>query len=423
MNVETPLETSRPWERVSARRLFERKRRDTRGEDGTVTAFRDGEVTLRSNRRTEGFTNAIHEHGYQGVRVGDLVIHSMDGFAGAIGVSDSDGKASPVVHCYRPNEDVDARYYAYMLRDLAQRGFISSLAKGIRERSTAFDSEAFRSLRLPVPPLAEQRAIADYLDAETARIDALIAKKQQLIHLLEERHNLAIAELALGRLYGARDLRSSKVEWIGQIPAGWEVRRLNRIARLESGHTPSRTRPELWERADKHWITLNDVGAIKESEYIEDTVNRISAAGIAASSARMLPADTVVLSRDATVGRVGIMKSPMATSQHFAAWVCSKRLDPRFLWLLMRFPMQRFFNQFNDGATLRTIGMPHIRAFVVPLAPLETQHQIVATAERQREDHQQLRSGLHRQVILLSERRQALVTAAVTGEFAVPGGV
>ena len=317
------------------------------------------------------------------------------------------------------SEKLDNRYLLWALR--GERFQILSRMQGSTHKTIYMPD--LEDLRVPLPPLAEQRAIADYLDAETARIDALIAKKQQLIHLLEERHNLAIAELALGRLSGARDFRSSNVEWIGQIPAGWEVQRLNRIARLESGHTPSRTRPELWERADKHWITLNDVGAIKESEYIEDTVNRISAAGIAASSARVLPADTVVLSRDATVGRVGIMKSPMATSQHFAAWVCSKRLDPRFLWLLMRFPMQRFFNQFNDGATLRTIGMPHIRAFVVPVAPLETQHQIVATAKRQREDHQQLRSGLHKQVILLSERRQALITAAVTGEFAVSGGV
>ncbi|MFN3256759.1 MAG: restriction endonuclease subunit S [Ilumatobacter sp.] len=196
MKIDVPLPAVQHWDRMPARRLFARVRRDPRADDEIVTAFRDGQVTRRSNRRTEGFTNAVQEIGYQGVRAGDLVIHSMDGFAGAIGVSDSDGKASPVVHCYQPELGTEPRFYAYLLRDLSERGFITSLAKGIRERSTAFDVETFRSLVLPAPPLAEQRAIADYLDAETARIDALITKKQQLIHLLERRRWRTFDELA-----------------------------------------------------------------------------------------------------------------------------------------------------------------------------------------------------------------------------------
>ncbi len=108
------IATSAPWPSRAARWLFKRQNRPPRESDSIVTAFRDGEVTLRENRRVEGFTNAIAEHGYQGVRAGDLVIHSMDGFAGAIGISDSHGKASPVVHCYQPSEDVDPRFYAYL---------------------------------------------------------------------------------------------------------------------------------------------------------------------------------------------------------------------------------------------------------------------------------------------------------------------
>jgi type I restriction enzyme S subunit len=164
---------------------------------------------LRENRRVEGFTNAIAEHGYQGVRAGDLVIHSMDGFAGAIGISDSHGKASPVVHCYQPSEDVDPRFYAYLLRDAARSGFITSLAKGIRERSTAFDSETFRSLMLPVPDFRVQRAIADFLDTETARIDALIAKKRRMIALLERRWRSAVEHrmVELAANYGSVPLK------------------------------------------------------------------------------------------------------------------------------------------------------------------------------------------------------------------------
>ena len=133
------------------------RRRPWDGE-GVVTAFRDGQVTLRSNRRTDGFTEALHEHGYQGVRRGELVIHSMDGFAGAIGVSDSDGKMSPVAHIYEIRDGAP-RYFALLLRVMAGSGFVESLAKGIRERSTSFDRASFRSLSLPLPPAEEQHRI------------------------------------------------------------------------------------------------------------------------------------------------------------------------------------------------------------------------------------------------------------------------
>jgi len=180
------------WRVERAKWLLHRQRRIVRAGDAVVTAFRDGQVTLRSNRRLEGFTEAIQEIGYQGIRKGDLVVHSMDGFAGAIGVSDSDGKASPVVHVYTPAYGVDERYVAYVLRRMALSGLIASLAKGIRERSTAFDAVTLAELLLPVPPLEDQRRIADFLDAETARIDNLVHRYMRLRDLIIERRQRLI---------------------------------------------------------------------------------------------------------------------------------------------------------------------------------------------------------------------------------------
>ena len=144
---------------------------------------------------------------------------------------------------------------------------------------------------------------------------------------------------------------------------------------LESGHTPSRSREDLWVNAENPWITLDYFGTLAGSEFISETKNLISDAGLAASSARMLPAHTVVLSRDATIGRVGIMATSMATSQHFAAWVCTSALRPRFLWLLLRYAMQPFLASFDDGASIHD-GMPHVRRFVVPLPPVEHQDRL-----------------------------------------------
>src|SRR5690606_2387738 len=169
------------WEIRKGKFLFNREERPVRKDDSIVTCFRDGHVTLRSNRRTEGFTNAEKEIGYQGIRKGDLVIHAMDAFAGAIGVSDSDGKSSPVYSACTPNEGVSAYYFARLLRHMALAGFVSSLAKGIRERSTDFRWSDASEICLPLPSISEQTQIARFLDHETARIDALIEEQQRLI--------------------------------------------------------------------------------------------------------------------------------------------------------------------------------------------------------------------------------------------------
>lgn len=122
------------WEIKRAKYLFNLERRAVRDEDDVVTAFRNGEVTLRSKRRTDGFTNSEKEIGYQGVRVGDLVIHAMDAFAGAVGVSDSDGKCTPVYSCCTPKRSVHTEFYSRMLRTMALTGFIESLSKRLTEK-------------------------------------------------------------------------------------------------------------------------------------------------------------------------------------------------------------------------------------------------------------------------------------------------
>src|SRR5690606_6986358 len=195
--------------------LFELQKRGVREQDQIVTCFRDGTVTLRANKRTEGFTNALKEIGYQGIRKGDLVIHAMDAFAGAIGVSDSDGKSSPVYSaCVPRSPSVSAHYYARLLRYMALAGFVSSLAKGIRERSTDFRWSDAAEIFLPVPPAEEQAQIARFLDHETARIDALIEEQQRLIELLKEKRQAVISHAVTKGLDPTVPMKDSGVEWL-----------------------------------------------------------------------------------------------------------------------------------------------------------------------------------------------------------------
>lgn len=221
------------WQVLKAKYLFKQEKREVRPEDEIVTCFRDGQVTLRKNRRTEGFTNSMKEIGYQGVRKGDLVIHNMDAFAGAIGVSDSDGKGTPVYACCTPKrDDINQYYYCYLLRYLARNGFILSLAKGIRERSTDFRFNDFKELYLPVPSREEQDAIVSYIDLHSTKIDEAIAQQQKMIDLLNERKQIIINNAVTKGLNPDAAMKDSGVDWIGEIPEHWEVMPLKRCCEL-----------------------------------------------------------------------------------------------------------------------------------------------------------------------------------------------
>ena len=190
----------RGWDFHRGKWLFRKMDRPICPDDEVVTCFRDGTVTLRKNRRTQGFTESLKEIGYQGVRKGDLVIHQMDAFAGAIGVSDSDGKCTPVYSVCLPRRNLDTKYYAYLMREMARSEYIASLAKGIRERSTDFRFATFASLVLPLPPLQEQRQIARFLDVKMDQIRTARRKIRREIELLQEYRTRLIADVVTGKL-------------------------------------------------------------------------------------------------------------------------------------------------------------------------------------------------------------------------------
>ena len=190
------------WMLKRAKFIFRKMQRPISKHAGIITAFRDGHVTLRQNKRTDGFTFAIKEIGYQGVLKGDLVIHAMDGFAGAIGVSDSNGKCSPVCSVCIPYEKtlIYTYYYGYLVRQLAVTNFIQSLSKGIRERSTEFRFNEFAELSLPIPNYEEQMFIFKHIKKKEENIEELLQKQLQQIELLKERRTALISAAVTGKI-------------------------------------------------------------------------------------------------------------------------------------------------------------------------------------------------------------------------------
>lgn len=204
-------------------------------DDDVVTCFRDGEVVLRNERRTEGFTMSDKEIGYQHIDKGDIVIHGMDGFAGSIGISKSTGKGSPVLVVCNPIKD-NPNYLVYYLRILANTNVFLALSTGIRQRSCDLKWNKISVLPFPLPSLPEQRTITTYLDEKCGEIDTLISLQEEMISELQAYKQSVITEAVTKGLNPNVPMKDSGVEWIGMIPEGWNKCRLKYLCTIQTGN-------------------------------------------------------------------------------------------------------------------------------------------------------------------------------------------
>ena len=210
LNLDAPMKDSgvewlgdvpEHWYLKRGRFLYRKREEETRDTDEVVTAFRDGQVIQRSLRRTDGFTLAELEVGYQHVCAGDLVIHGMDAFAGAIGVSESEGKCTPEYSVCRPIDQRHANdYFAYALRVMAKRDYIYVICPSVRERAPRFRFQTFKDVTLPVPPSGEQASIAKAIKDECSKLSELAISAESLVALLQERRSALISAAVTGQI-------------------------------------------------------------------------------------------------------------------------------------------------------------------------------------------------------------------------------
>lgn len=185
------------WTCIKGKYILKYMQKPVKSDDGVITCFRDGEVTLRSNRREDGFTMADKEIGYQGIDAGDLVVHGMDGFAGAIGISDSRGKASPVLNVLDSRQN--KKYIMYYLRSMAYGDVFVALATGIRVRSCDLRWNKLSVLLYPVPPLEEQAEIVRYIEDTLNKANGVISEKKQQLTVIDSYKKSLIYEYVTGK--------------------------------------------------------------------------------------------------------------------------------------------------------------------------------------------------------------------------------
>jgi type I restriction enzyme S subunit len=270
-------------------------------------------------------------------------------------------------------EKIDSIYLAKQLSSKPIAARFAQLANG----STRYglSSSAIASTTVPLAPRAQQCRIAEILSTLDDAIEqtaALIAKHQQikagLMHDLFTRGVTPDGHLRPTREQALDLYKESPLGW---IPKEWQYELLDDLAVRGSGHTPNKNFPEYWNGGIK-WISLADSYRL-DRLYIADTEYEISQLGIQNSSAVVHPAGTVVLSRDAGVGKSAITTQPMAVSQHFMCWRCDGRLNKHFLYYWLQFK-KRMFENIAMGSTILTIGLPYFKKLKIA-APKDAEEQ------------------------------------------------
>ncbi len=413
------------WEVTKGKWLYIKEERIAKKQDGIITCFRDGQVTLRSKRKTDGFTIALKEHGYQGIKKGDLVIHNMDAFAGAIGVSDSDGKSTPVysVCTHRLAFKVNSYYYAYFLRSLAKNGLIESLAKGIRERSTDFRFNDFGRLFLSVPPLLEQNNIVTFLDRKTTLIDQAIAIKQKQIELLKERRQILIHKAVTRGLDPNVKMKDNGVEWIGEIPEGWEVKRFKELCKAFGrigfrGYTTS----DLVDEGEGA-ITISPSN-IKEEFMVFEKCTYLNWHKYNESpEIQIQENDVLIVKTGSTYGKIGIVKKlpQEATINPQLLVLKDIKINPDYFYSVLKSHIiQTQVEREVIGSTIPTISETKIMSFKIAIPKnLAEINEIVNFTNDINLKFSMAISLKEQEIEKLKEYKSTLINSAVTGKIKV----
>jgi type I restriction enzyme S subunit len=415
------------WHSQRAKTMYTKMNRLVDKNDDVVTCFRDGVVTLRKNRRTTGFTESIKEIGYQGIKKGDLVIHVMDAFAGATGVSDSNGKGTPVYTVCMANGDFNNYYYAFVVREMAKRGFIQSLYRGIRERSSDFRYEVFGKQLLPILPRSEQDQIVRYLDWKVSLINKYVNAKKKQIELLKEQKQAIINEAVTKGLDLNAPMKNSGIEWLGKIPVHWEIRRLKTLGIARNG--------VMFEPKD-----LNDYGTlvlrssnIKNNQLVFD--DNIYVKMPIKNNFILRENDLLICSRNGSrelIGKCALIDKQTA-GQTYGAFMCIFRgMNNEYIYYVFQSNILNHYLGTFATSTINQLTNSNLYSITIPFPNEEERKDIIIFLRKQCSIFNDLINKFNSEIVIMQEYRTRLISDIVTGrvdvqdvkvpEFAVESG-
>ena len=379
--------------------------------DGVITCFRDGEVTLRSNRREEGFTFATVEAGYQGIEPGDLVVHGMDGFAGAIGISDSRGKGTPALNVLDCSEN--KKYIMYLLRTMAHTELFMALATGIRVRTCDTSWKKLRELDYIIPPTTEQERIVAFIEKQCAEIDALTTDIQAQIETLEQYKRSVITEAVTKGLNPNVPMKDSGTAWIDTMPSHWAL-----IPAKYMFHNS-----DLRRIGDDVLLTSSQkYGIISQTDYMERENAKIVLANKGIEDWKHVEPYDFIISLRSFQGGLEMSETTGCITWHYVVLKASRTIVPKYYkWLFKSqsyiTALQRTCNFIRDGQDLRFSNFSQVP---LPEPPIEEQQAIASYLDAKCTEIDAIIDGKRQQLAVLEDYKKSVIFEYVTGKKEVP---
>ena len=343
----------------------------------------------------------------------DFVINSRSDRKGSSGVSALDGSVSLISIVLKPR-DIRPNYVHHLLRSYPFQEEFYRFGKGIVADLWSTNASEMRNIKLPIPSGQEQEQIANFLDHETAKIDALIDKQQQLIKLLKEKRQAVISHAVTKGLNPDAPMKDSGVQWLGEVPEHWAVASLGYYATLNTGATPDRSKQSYWN-GDIPWVKTGEV----RYDTIFATEEMITAAGVKNSAVQLSPPGTLLMAmygQGVTRGRVAVLGVSATYNQACVAISPNKVVTTLFLkyFFIAAYPAIRDGGNETSQMNLNAEIVSKLK-IVVPT--LSEQQQITLKLEEELKQLHLLVEKAEKAVELINERRTALISAAVTGKI------
>ncbi|WP_322529207.1 restriction endonuclease subunit S [Salinicola sp. LHM] len=349
------------------------------------------------------------------VDIGDLVINSMNYGIGSYGLSGLKGVCSPVYIVLRPVEEkVLPRYALRIFENKEFQKLAQSFGQGILAHRSAIGWDDLKNIKVPLPGADEQAQLSDFLDHETARIDALVEEQQRLIELLKEKRQAVISHAVTKGLDPNVPMKDSGVEWLGEVPVHWEVMKASYIGRLfGSDNVPE---DMVSGEGDVPYLKVGSLSADSLEVagwdwYVDPAISRLY---------RACSHYVVFPKRGAAIflNKVNIVSRQALIDPNLMGWEIEGRYSAWYFAYALKL---RKLDELADVSTVPQINNKHIGPERFPVPPIEEQEEIVSYLKKRLGSIDELVATSESGVKLLQERRSALISAAVTGKIDVRG--
>lgn len=407
--------------------LFRRTKRVGHEAEQLLSVYRDHGVVPKASRDDNNNKASDDLAPYQLVTPGDLAINKMKAWQGSVAISDHRGIVSPAYFVYAAEHAESSKFLHYLMRSLRYTTGYLSMSKGIRVNQWDLDPQYHSRMPVLLPPPDEQDAIANFLDRETTKIDALVAEQEKLITLLKEKRQAIISHAVTRGLDPSVPMKASGVEWLGQVPAHWRVGNagfylavLSGFAFPSSGFTQDESATRLlrginvgvselrWEEV-VYWQRSEDDGLDAYDLRAGDLV---------------IGMDRPLIAAGVRVAKVCEQDLPCLLLQRVARLTCKASLDVDYLHILLSSRLfVAHFQPETTGVSVPHISPEQILKFVIPVPPVSEQVTIASEVNVVSTQFEKLISEASAATELLLERRAALISAAVTGKIDVRGAV